>query len=208
VNGTLIPAASCTIDTTFKPSAAGARNADLLLVTDSGAQLNLHLSGNGIAIANSAALTITPQSFDFGAATVGGGAPTKRFTLINSGTSALALSSVTFSGPFSGIADATGCPALPFALQPGAACELVVRYAPTTAGAASGSVLIQGDAAASWTIALAGSASAAAAPTAVSNRGGGGCSAARDGNDPVLALLVVLALGVIGWRRREARRAA
>jgi uncharacterized protein (TIGR03382 family) len=208
VNGTLSPAASCTIDIAFKPSAAGARSADLLLVTDSGAQLSLHLSGNGIAIANSAALTITPQSFDFGAATVGGGAPTKRFTLINSGTSALALSSVTFSGPFSGIADATGCPALPFALQPGAACELVVRYAPTTAGAASGSVLIQGDATASWTIALAGSASAPAAPATVSNRGGGGCSAARDGNDPVLALLVVLALGVIGWRRREARRAA
>jgi uncharacterized protein (TIGR03382 family) len=209
VNGTLIPAASCTIDTTFKPSAAGARNADLLLVTDSGAQLSLHLRGNGIAIATShPALTIAPQSFDFGAATVGASeAPTRRFTLTNSGTAALSLASVTFSGPFSRVDDASGCPALPFVLQPGASCDLVVRYLPTAAGAANGSVMIQGDAGASWTIALTGSASAAA-PAAVSNRGGGGCSAARDGNDPVLALLVVLALGVIGWRRRAARRPA
>lgn len=206
VNGTLSPAASCTIDTTFKPSAAGARSADLLLVTDGGAQLSLHMSGNGVAIAaSSAVLTLTPQSFDFGAATVGGSGPTKRFTLSNAGTSALSLTSVTFSGPFAGVADATSCPAPPFALQPGASCELVVRYAPTAGGANNGGVLIQGDAGNSWTIALAGSASVAApAPTSapVSNQGGGGCSAARDGNDPVLALLVVLALGVIGWRRR------
>jgi uncharacterized protein (TIGR03382 family) len=119
----------------------------------------------------------------------------------------LSLASVAFSGPFSRADDTTGCPALPFALQPGASCDLVVRYVPSTAGAANGSVLIQGDAGASWTIPLTGTASAAA-PAAVSNRGGGGCSAARDGNDPVLALLVVLALAVIGWRRREARRAA
>jgi uncharacterized protein (TIGR03382 family) len=203
VNGIVGPAASCTIDTTFKPSAAGARNADLLLVTDSGAQLSLHLSGNGTAIAATGMLTIAPQSFDFGATTVGGTAPTKRFTLNNSGTAAVALASVTFSGPFSRVADATGCAALPFSLQPGASCDLVVGYTPTAGGAGNGNMLIQSDAGASWTIALAGSASVAA-PAAMANLGGGGCSAARDGNDPVLALLVVLALGVVGWRRRLA----
>jgi hypothetical protein len=33
------------------------------------------------------------------------------------------------------------------------------------------------------------------------NTGGGGCSSIRNGNDPVLALLVVLSFGVLGWRR-------
>jgi hypothetical protein len=33
------------------------------------------------------------------------------------------------------------------------------------------------------------------------NEGGGGCSAAKDGKDPVLALLVVLSTGVLAWRR-------
>jgi hypothetical protein len=210
VNGTLGPAASCTIDATFKPAAAGARSADLMLMTDGGTQFVLHLTGNGIAIAaGHPSLTIAPQSFDFGATTVGATALTRRFTLSNSGTAPLALASVAFSGPFSRADDATGCPALPFALQPGASCDLVVRYVPpTAAGAANGSVQIQGDAGDSWTIALTATASDPAAPAALSNRGAGGCSAARDGNDPVLALLVVLALCVLGWRRHQARRRA
>jgi cytochrome c553 len=206
VNGTLSPAASCTIDSTFKPAAAGARSADLVLVTDSGVQLNLGLRGNGVAIASGPALTVSPQSYDFGAATVGGTAPTKRFTLTNSGSAALNLASAVFTGPFAAVTDSTGCAALPFTLQPGASCDLMVRYAPTAAGASTGDLKLQGDGASSWTIALSGQAGAAAAPAALpQNKGGGGCSAARDGSDPMLALLVLLAFGVLGWRRMARR---
>eukprot|EP01034_Spumella_vulgaris_P037585 gene37584-46365_t len=154
VNGTLSPAASCTIDSTFKPTAAGARSAGLVLVTDGGAQLNLNLSGNGVAVPAGATLTVSPQSFDFGAATVGATAPAKRFTLTNTGSAALNLASATFTGPFSAVTDGTSCAAAPFTLQPGASCELVVRYAPTAAGTSTGNVKLQGDAASSWTIAL------------------------------------------------------
>jgi len=208
VNGSLSPAASCTIDSSFKPTAAGARSAGLVLVTDGGVQLNLNLSGNGAAVPAGAALTVSPQSFDFGAVTVGGTAPTKRFTLTNTGSAALNLASATFTGPFSAVTDSTSCAAAPFTLQPGAACELVVRYAPTAAGASTGDVKLQGDAAASWSIALTGQASAAAATPGAAqpqNSGGGGCSAAKDGSDPMLPFLVLLALGVIGWRRMAGR---
>jgi hypothetical protein len=201
---------SCTITTAFKPTAAGARSADLMLVTDGGAQFHLALNGNGIAVAVSApSLTVNPQSFDFGSVAVGGTAATSRFKLTNSGSAALTLASATFTGPFAAVADSTGCGAFPVTLQPGASCDLVVGFTPASAGTASGNVAIQSDVAgAGWTIALSGQ-GGAAAPTAAtpSNRGGGGCSASQYGNDPMMALLVVMALMVIGWRHRKARRA-
>ncbi len=206
LNGTVSPSASCTIDATFKPAAAGARSADLLLVTDGGAQFSVPLSGNGIAIAAPAVLTVGPQSFDFGAAVIGATSPNKRFMLSNTSTAAATLTGATFSGPFARVLDATGCAAFPFVLQPGAACELVVGYTPATAGPNSGNVVIQSEGGASWTIALAGQASAAPAPAPAApmqNKGGGGCSSLQGGNDPMLPLLVVLALLVLVRRRSK-----
>lgn len=211
VNGTVSPAGNCTITTGFKPTAAGARSATLLVVTDGGNQFSVNLGGNGVAVAAAGVLTLTPQSFDFGSVTVGGTAPTRRFVLANSGNGALTLSGISFSGPFAAVAETGTCPAMPLVLQPGTSCELVVRFTPTTVGASAGSAVIQG-ADASATIALAGQGAAAAVvpATPASNSGGGGCSAARDGKDPMLAFLVVLAFGVLGWRRsrRGARRSA
>ncbi|WP_229413513.1 choice-of-anchor D domain-containing protein [Massilia violaceinigra] len=199
VNGTLSPAGSCTIDTSFKPGAPGARSANLLLVTDGGTQFSLPLTGTGTAIAAAPALTLAPQSFDFGAST-----GSKRFTLSNAGTAAINLSAANFSGPFARVTDASGCPALPFALQPGASCDLVIGYTPATAGASNGSVVLQADGGGSWTIALAGQAAAtpANAPQP-QNQGGGGCSSVRGGSDPMLALLALMAAAVLFWRRRK-----
>jgi uncharacterized protein (TIGR03382 family) len=197
VNGTLSPGASCTIDTSFKPAAPGPRSASLLLVTDGGTRFSLPLSGTGSAIAAAPALALTPQSFDFGAALA-----SKRFTLSNTGTAAITLTAASFSGPFARVNDASGCAALPFALPGGASCDFVVGYTPA-AGASTGSVVLQADGGASWTIALAGQAAPTpAAPVAPQNQGGGGCSSVRDGSDPMLALLALMAAGVLLWRRR------
>ena len=204
-NGTVSAGASCTITTALRPTAAGARSASLLLATDAGAQFTLPLSGNGVAVAVSTpSLGLNPQSFDFGAVTIGATAPTRRFTLTNSGSAALTLASAAFSGPFAAVADSTGCAAFPFTLQPGATCDLVVRYTPVNAGGNSGNVVIQSNVAgSSWTIALNGQANAAPSNAAPQNAGGGGCSASQSVNDPMLALLVMLSLGVIVWRRRR-----
>jgi mono/diheme cytochrome c family protein len=209
-NASVSPGGSCTITSAFKPTAAGARSADLMVVTDSGAQFHLALNGNGIAVvASTPSLTINPQSFDFGAVVIGSPTATSRFKLTNSGATALTLVGATYSGPFAAVAGSTGCAAFPVTLQPGAACDLVVGYTASSPGSSNGNVVIQSDVAgASWTIALSGQGSSATAtPNATpSNRGGGGCSASQSGNDPMLALLVVMALLVIGWRHRMAKR--
>lgn len=206
VGATVSPGANCTLEPAFKPTAAGARSADLVLVTDGGVQFSVRLGGNGVAVAGMGALSANPASFDFDAVTLGANA-SKRFVLTNSGNAVLSLASASASGPFTVLVDATSCPALPFTLQPGASCELPVRFAPSVAGAASGSVVLQAaNAGPSWTIALNGRGNAPA-PSAQTtrNEGGGGCSAARDGRDPTLAGLVLLAAGVLLWRRRQAR---
>ena len=206
--GTVAPGGSCTLTSAFKPVAAGARSADLLLVTDSGAQFHLALSGNGVAVVVTApSLTIAPQSFDFGAVVIGAAAPTRRFTLANSGAAAVTLASVAYTGPFAAVADSSGCAAFPVTLSPGASCDLVVGYTPVNAGANSGNVTIQASVAgSSWTIALSGQGTAAASNAAPSNRGGGGCSASDDVNDPMMVFLVITAVMVIGWRRRQSKR--
>ena len=206
-NGTVSAGGSCTITTAFRPTAAGARAASLLLVTDAGAQFTLALNGNGVAVAVSApSLAVNPQSFDFGAVTIGATAPTRRFTLTNSGSAPLTLASAAFSGPFAAVADSTGCAAFPFTLQPGATCDLVVGYTPVNAGGNNGNVVIQSNlAGSSWTIALTGQANVAPSNAKPQNAGGGGCSASQSVNDPMLALLVMLSLGVIVWRRRRSR---
>jgi MYXO-CTERM domain-containing protein len=200
--------ATCTITTAFKPTAAGARSADLLLVTDSGAQFHLALNGTGVAVVVSVPmLTVNPQSFDYGSVTIGGTAPTHRFTLTNGGAAALTLASGTFSGLFAAVADSTGCAAFPVTLQPGASCDLVISYSPANAGASNGNVVIQsGSAGTSWTIAFSGQGVASTPNAAPSNYGGGGCSASQDVTDPTLAALVLLSLVVLGWRRRSKLR--
>jgi len=132
-------------------------------------------------------------------------APTRRFTLTNSGSAALTLSGATFSGPFAQVTDSTGCAAFPLTLNPGATCDLVVRYTPVNPGSNSGSIVLNANVAGgSSTIALTGQATAAPAANATpQNTGGGGCSASQDVNDPMLAFLVLLAGGVIFWRRKR-----
>lgn len=208
VGASVSPGASCTIDSSFQPTVAGARSADLVLMTDGGAQLSLSLSGNGVAVPVAApSLGINPQAFDFGGVTVGEAGPVKRFTLSNTGSAPLTINNATFTGPFTAATDSSACGAFPLTLAAGASCELPVRFTPASAGSASGNVSLQATGA-SWTIALSGQ-GAAATPAAgqPQNRGGGGCSAAQDVNDPTLAALVVLAAAVLLWRRRQARRA-
>jgi uncharacterized protein (TIGR03382 family) len=200
------PGASCTIDSSFKPTAAGARSADLVLVTDGGAQFSLRLTGNGLSVpATTPSLGVTPQAFDFGSATVGETGPLKRFTLTNTGSTALTITGASYTGPFAAATDTNACAAFPLTLAPGASCDLPVRFSPTAAGSASGSVTLQ-SAGASWPVALSGQGAAAVTGGGqAQNRGGGGCSAAQDGNDPMLAALVILAAGVLLWRRRKGR---
>jgi hypothetical protein len=191
--------ASCTIDAGFKPTAAGQRAATLVLMTDAGSQFTVALGGTGVAVPVPM-LTLNPQSFDFGAADVNGTSPTHHITLTNTGANAATVTAATFSGPFALQSDAAGCAAVPFTLQPGASCDLVVRFTPVGGGDATGNLALAADGGGAWTVALSGKGNVQTAQSP-QNAGGGGCSAATSGNDPVLALLVVLSFGVLGWRK-------
>jgi mono/diheme cytochrome c family protein len=198
-NVSVAASASCTIDVGFKPTAAGQRVATLVLMTDAGNQFTVALSGTGVAVPVPM-LTVNPQSFDFGAADVNGTSPTHRFTLTNTGANAATVTAATFTGPYALQADTGACAAVPFTLQPGASCDLVVRFTPVGAGDAAGSLALTADGGGAWNVALTGKGNVQTAQSP-QNTGGGGCSSIKDGNDPVLALLVVLSFGVLGWRR-------
>jgi len=191
--------ASCTIDVGFKPTAAGQRAATLVLMTDAGNQFTVALGGTGVAVPVPM-LTVNPQSFDFGAADVNGTSPTHRITLANTGANAATVTAATITGPYALQADTGACAAVPFTLQPGASCDLVVRFTPVGAGDAAGSLALTADGGGAWNVALTGKGNVQTVQ-APQNAGGGGCSSIKDGNDPVLALLVVLSFGVLGWRR-------
>jgi len=198
-NASVAASASCTIDVGFKPTAAGQRVGTLVLMTDAGTQFTVALGGTGVAVPVPM-LTVNPQSFDFGAADVNGTAPTHHVTLANTGGNVATVTAATFSGPFALQADASGCAAVPFTLQPGASCDLIVRFTPVGAGDATGSMALAADGGGAWAVALSGKGNVQTVQ-APQNAGGGGCSSIKNGNDPVLALLVVLSFGVLGWRR-------
>jgi len=198
-NASVAASSSCTIDIGFKPTAAGQRAGTLVLMTDAGNQFTVALGGTGVAVPVPM-LTVNPQSFDFGAADVNGTSPTHHITLTNTGGNAATVTASTFSGPFALQADAAGCAAVPFTLQPGTSCDLVVRFTPVGAGDASGSLALAADGGGAWNVALSGKGNVQTVQ-APQNAGGGGCSSIKNGNDPVLALLVVLSFGVLGWRR-------
>jgi hypothetical protein len=198
-NASVAASSSCTIDIGFKPTAAGQRAGTLVLMTDAGNQFTVGLAGTGVAVPVPM-LTVNPQSFDFGAADVNGTAPTHHITLTNTGGTAATVTAATFSGPFALQADAGACAAVPFTLQPGTSCDLVVRFTPVGAGDASGSLALAADGGGAWNVALSGKGNVQTVQ-APQNSGGGGCSSIKNGNDPVLALLVVLSFGVLGWRR-------
>jgi hypothetical protein len=199
---TVSPGGSCAIDIAFHPAAAGQRAATMVLVTDGGSQFTVALAGTGLAVPVPM-LAVNPQAFDFGAADVNGAAPARRFTVTNAGSSPAVLTGATFAGPFSLQADSGACAAFPFTLQPGAGCDLVVRFAPAGSGVASGSMALAVDDGSPLTVALGGKGNVSAVPVPATpqNNGGSGCSAATSGNDPVLALLVALSIAVLAWRR-------
>jgi hypothetical protein len=199
---TVSPGSGCAIEIGFRPSATGQRSARMLLLTDGGSQFTVALAGTGVAVP-AQMLSVSPQSFDFGTVDVNGTPPTRRFTVTNGGGDPVVLTGATFTGPFALQAGGGACAAFPFTLQPGAGCDLVVRFAPGAAGDALGSMLLAAEGGNPLTMALSGKGNVPAVqvPAAPQNNGGSGCSAATGGNDPVLALLVVLAAAVLAWRR-------
>jgi hypothetical protein len=136
---TLTGGASCFINVVFSPTAAGMVSGSLTVTDNSGGVLGsiqrVMLAGTGVAVLHPVA-GLAPSSLTFAAQLVGTISAAQTVTLSNSGSAALAIASITASGPFSqsGTCGAT--------LAAGSSCMINVFFSPTAAGAASGLVTV------------------------------------------------------------------
>ena len=155
--GSYAPAASCTVSVTFKPTAAGPRNA-LLRITDDapGSPQAVALTGNG------AATSVSPTSLNFGSRPVGSPSTPSTVTFTNLGSTALHVWTTAVAGTNSGdFSRVNSCPVPPATLGGGAHCTISVQFTPSVAAARSASLMISHDGGASpSTVALAGTGTA------------------------------------------------
>ena len=85
---------------------------------------------------NGSALTASPSSVSFGNVTVGQTSAAQTVTVSNPGSTSASISQLSVSGPFS---PTSTCGAT---LGAGASCTVSVKFAPTAAGAASGTLTV------------------------------------------------------------------
>jgi hypothetical protein len=132
---TLNAGQSTTFSAIFAPSAAGAASGTLTINSNAAnATLSVPLSGAGIATGQ---LSPNPSSFGFGNVQVGSSKSLSE-TLTNSGGTALTISAATARGSGFSLSGST----LPVTLNAGQSASFTVQFAPTTSGAASGSISI------------------------------------------------------------------
>ena len=168
--GALASGSSCDIDVSFKPIAVGLDSGSLLLTDDS---LNavpdptqtILLNGTGTGTGAPQAV-LSPTSLSFGNVTVGSiGAP-QSITLLNPGTSALTLTSVSISGAnATKFAQTNNCGT---SLAAGANCTITVTFSPDAVGGYSASITVSDNASGSpQTASLTGTGVTPTAPQAV-----------------------------------------
>jgi hypothetical protein len=132
---TLSAGQSVSVSITFSPKAPGQHAANLTISGDNPNQ-NAVLSVSGTAV-SAPQLTVNPSSIDFGTVVVGS-SQTQSVTLTNAGGLSLTVSQATLSGT----GFATSGLTLPLTLAPGQSTTFSVKYAPSSAGNASGNLAI------------------------------------------------------------------
>jgi hypothetical protein len=124
------------------PSGTSARYVQLSFTANTGwsaAQLSeLEVFPGGST--NGSALTASPSSVSFGSQAVGSTSSAQSVTVSNPGSSAVSMTSIGLTGPF---AEENNCGT---SLAAGASCTVSVTFAPTAAGAASGTLSVNSSA--------------------------------------------------------------
>jgi trimeric autotransporter adhesin len=194
---------SCDVLVQFAPSAAGARQAQLQLLSSGASPGLVPLRGSGLG-GPAPTVSLSTTSLDFAAVRVGASSVPTEVVLRNAGSTALQVSALEVTGPF--LVQGLTCPStLPFTLAPGSQCTLAVSYKPTSSGSEQGQLRITSNASPSQSqVALQGTAMAPAEVSA------GGCSmvdpSLRRGFDPTFVLMTLIALGLLWRRARKGHR--
>jgi hypothetical protein len=132
---------SASISAVFKPTAGTADTGTITIASNAdGSPSRIALSGTGTTT-SATELTATPSSIAFGSVAVGSEA-TQTIKLANTGSAAVAISKVAFSGTGVSVSGVTA----PMTLDGGKSASLTVTYKPTSPTTLSGSVTITSNA--------------------------------------------------------------
>ncbi len=149
--------ASCVVQVSLTPSAAGARTGTLTVVQQDGTWDLASATSNLTATAVNGDLSADPTAIDFGAVTVGASSSARTFTVTNSGSLATTIGTLLVSGGQASEFPLAGGTCAGAALQPAQTCTVSVFFKPSVTGGASASLDVGGSSGASVSVALSGS---------------------------------------------------
>jgi hypothetical protein len=132
----LAASASCTFSLAFQPTAVGTASATLSIADNASSTVQtIALTGTGVGVP---AVSISPTSLTFASTNVGSTSAAQTVTLKNTGTGALTISSVSFTG--SNAASYAQTNTCGTSLAASASCAISITFKPTAAGAAPASL--------------------------------------------------------------------
>lgn len=132
---TVLAGGACSVTVTFAPSSASAGFTGTLTFTDDGSpsgQQSVGLAGQGV----DPQLTYAPDQVNFGNQRATTRSAARTVTLTNSGSTSWTPQNIQLEGTFYGsfAVDASGCAQ---ALAPGASCQVLLTFTPTSLGVIS-----------------------------------------------------------------------
>jgi hypothetical protein len=146
--GNIAVGASCTINVTFTPSAAGSRTGNVVIVNsnDSSSSLKVPLSGTGFV--GQPAASLSPSALVFGAQAAGTSSAPQTVNLTNSGNGVLNIQTVGIGSSDFVIGSGTTC-TNGSSVAVGGSCVMQVAFSPATPGQKSTALMITDNAAGS-----------------------------------------------------------
>src|SRR5215469_540355 len=143
---------NCTIYITFQPTATGTRSGTLQLNANvTSYPATIPLTGTGIAVP---APSFSVSSLTFASQRVNTTSPAQSVTLSNTGSGALTISSINFTGSFGDFAQSNNCGP---SLAGGATCVINVTFTPITTGTRTGTLTVSSNAPSQPSAAISGS---------------------------------------------------
>ena len=153
--------ASCNVNVTFTPTAAGARTATVTITYTGAAGSPAVITLSGMGVSPAQALEITPTAIAFPPQVITTQSPISPYVLLtNTGTAPVTINSIALSG--ADAADFTlsnGCPLSPGTLQQGPisnTCDVYVYFTPAATGARTATLTVTDSAGSPTAITLTG----------------------------------------------------
>ena len=134
------PGESCAATIAFEPNGVGAKAATVSFFGAGEGAMQVAVEGTAVA----PRLALSPSSRDFGAVPIGNAGPTETFRLRNESEAPRTIDSATLTGPDLGEFRVRSDECTETVLDPGAACAVVVRFAPQSAGAKNATLRLHG----------------------------------------------------------------